>query len=94
MTEHPKLPPALRIRVRSGPLVGKWLWAMAVSKGGLLPLQVTNWANVLQHTNKYVFKPEFVNDRSAAFRPVSPQIAEGFLNVLKTLGIDAEVVHD
>lgn len=92
MTQHAKL--TLRIRAMNGPHNGKWLWVMSVSRGGLLPFQVTNWLDVLQHPNRYVFNPQFIDDKSAAFRPVSLQIAEGCLHVLKSLGIEAEIIQE
>jgi hypothetical protein len=93
MATQKEIPAALRIRVTSGENAGMWLWPMSVSKGGL-PMRVTNWPGVLQNPKQYSFAAQFQPDKSAAFRPFSREIADGYLRVLKTLGIDAEIVEN
>jgi hypothetical protein len=93
MTEQPNtLPPfAYRIRGKSGPLAGKWLWAMSASKGGL-PMQVMNWPNVVRNVREYQFHPQFLDQESAATR-ISLETAHAYLIALMTLGIHAEIVE-
>jgi len=91
MMEQLNTPLAYRIRGRSGPLAGKWLWTMTASKGGL-PLRGPDWPSIVRQPNQYQFHPEFLDEESPATR-VPLQTAEAYLIALKSLGIDAEVVQ-
>jgi hypothetical protein len=92
MTENTEFPPILRIRCRSGEQAGTWLWALGVSKGGVL-LQSPNWSGILQDPTQYAFHPQFVRAESAAFRPKSRAVAAKYLRVLAAMGIEAEIVE-
>jgi hypothetical protein len=91
MNNQNMLPPIIRIRCVSGEQAGTWLWSMSVSRGGM-PFQVIDWNTVLSRPEQYQFHPTFVETESAAFRPVSIAVAEGYVRALKLVGIDAEIV--
>jgi hypothetical protein len=64
---------------------------MGVSKGGVLTVPF-NWSGILRNSNQYTFHPRFLHDESAAFKVHSQEVAEGFVRVLASSGIDAEIV--
>ncbi|MGA7316487.1 MAG: hypothetical protein WBX22_21235 [Silvibacterium sp.] len=91
MAEQQEFPSILRIRCKSGNRAGMWLWTMSVSKEGL-PIQSPNWRGIFQNPKQFTFQPEFVSNESAAFRPITKNVAEGCLRVLAGIGIDAEIL--
>jgi hypothetical protein len=92
MTEQKNFPPLFRIRSKSGPLAGNWLWMMTVSKNGV-PFQVVNWNGVLQHPEQYTIYPQFIPSESAAFLAISRDVAESFVRILAVNNLDCEVVE-
>lgn len=91
MTDQNALPLIFRMRCVSGEFAGSWLWMMLVTQRGI-PFQVTNWDGVLSRPEQYEFHPKFVETESAAFRPISMDVAQAFARVLKRIGIDVEIV--
>jgi hypothetical protein len=92
MTEQESFPPLYRIRGKSGPLAGNWLWMMTVTKNGV-PFQVMNWEGVSQHPEQYSFYPQFIPSESAAFLAISRKVAESFVRILASNGFDCEVIE-
>lgn len=82
-----------RIRCVSGELAGMWLWTMTVSKDGM-PIQVTDWSDVLQHTGLFDFHPHFVPEEVAALIAPSRELARGYVRVLIQQGYDCEIASD
>jgi hypothetical protein len=84
----------LRIRATSGDRAGKWLWIMAVYKGGVL-VQGPNWLAILTGpASDLWFRPEFIDDKSGSFRPISPEVGEAIVKVLWSLGVKSELVSE
>jgi hypothetical protein len=84
----------LRIRATSGDLAGKWLWMIGVSKGGLT-VQQPNWPAILAvPASDLRFHPKFIDDKSGGFRPISPEVGEGFVKILRNLGVESELVSE
>jgi hypothetical protein len=89
---HPKGSlPIFRIQCKTGDMAGAWLWTITAFKAGM-PVQSPSWGGILQNLNQYTFHAQFVLDESSALKPVSRGRAEGFVRILTTMGIDAEIV--
>lgn len=80
-----------RIRVKSGDLKDSWLWTMNATRGNV-PVTSPIWDGILRQATQYTFHPKF-QEKSAAML-IKKDIAEGFVMVLKQMGIDAEVVEN
>jgi len=93
MAEKISVLSTFRIRCKSGDMIGAWLWKMSVSKGGMRMVPF-NWEGILQDFSQYTFHPKFLQDESAAYRTVSRVVAEGFVRVLASVAIDAEIVAE
>jgi len=65
---------------------------MTLTKNGV-PFQVVNWDGVLQHREQYAIYPQFIPSESSAFLATSRVVAEGFVQILASHGIDCEVVE-
>ena len=92
MTEQRDFPKLYRIRSKSGPLAGNWLWMMTVTKNGA-PFQLMNWEGVATHPEQYTFYPQFIPSESAAFMAFSRATAESMVRILAANGFDSEVVE-
>ena len=92
MIEQTNFPPLYRIRSKSGPLTGNWLWMMTVTKNGA-PFQMMNWEDVALHPEQYTFYPQFIPTASAAFHAFSRGVADSMVSILSANGFDCEVVE-
>jgi hypothetical protein len=87
-----KFPLLYRVRGKSGTHEGMWLWAMSVSENGL-PISSPNWPIILQRPSGYRFRADFRAEESAAMSIFTKEVAEGYVRVLASQGIDAEVIE-
>jgi hypothetical protein len=46
-----------------------------------------------QHQDQYTFHPQFLPEESSALRALSREMADAYVNILASKGIDAEVVE-
>lgn len=92
MADLKQFPPAVRIRCKSGEGAGQWLSSMGVSKGGHT-VGVPNWLGILRNVTGHTFHPKYVPVESSAFKFISLDVAAGQLDILKGMGIDAEIVE-
>ncbi len=84
----------MRIRATSGEFSGKWLWLMEVSKGGLKVPQ-PNWDAILTGpTRELQFHPTFIDSKEGGFSPISKEMGEAVVRILKSLAIEAELVTE
>jgi hypothetical protein len=82
-----------RIRCVDGEKAGMWLWTFTVSKDRL-PVEVVDWAEILQRPDGFNIHPHFVPEGVAALAAPSRELAEGYLRVLARNGFDCEIVSD
>lgn len=82
-----------RIRCVSGERSGMWLWTLTIAKGRL-PIEVIDWAEILQRPNEFTFHPHFVPEVVAALTTPTRELAEGYVRVLAQHGFDCEIVSD
>ena len=90
MTYKPAFPP-IRIRVGSGELAGQWLESLGVSEGGVRVLPII-MGSVLKQSTRFTFHPLFTRDERAAYKLCGLGTVDGYVRVLGSMGIDAEIV--
>lgn len=92
MTDMQVFPAAvLRIRVKSGQFAGQWLKNLRVSRGGV-PIRPLDMGHLLKHPTQYKCHPIFTEDEFEAYTAFAFEVAEGYVEVLNSVGIDAELV--
>jgi hypothetical protein len=84
----------LRIRATSGDLACKWLWTIGVSKAGVT-VQQPNWtAIVTGPASNLQFHPKFIDDKVGGFRPISREVGEAIVRILRSVGVESELVSE
>ena len=93
MDDKKEFPPILHIRVTSGAFKDQWLWMISVTKGNV-PFTVSDWNGVYRDRQHYKFSPTYIPVKDSAFRPISEEAAKVTIAILKSIGVEAEIVSE